>query len=52
MTENPFGDGQAAERIALVLQEFCNGSLQTGRLPVAVSANIAQWLGGALLSGD
>ncbi len=52
MVENPFGDGQAAERIALVLQEYCNGLLQTGRLPAAVSYSIAQWLGGAAVSGD
>ena len=52
MVENPFGDGQAAERIALVLQEYCNGQLQTGRLPAAVSFSIAQWLGGAAVSGD
>ncbi len=24
IVENPFGDGQAADRIALVLQEYCN----------------------------
>ncbi|NOT61736.1 MAG: UDP-N-acetylglucosamine 2-epimerase (non-hydrolyzing) [Acidobacteria bacterium] len=52
MVENPFGDGQAADRIALVLQEYCNGQLQTGRLPVAVSHSIAQWLGSSVLSGD
>ena len=52
LVENPFGDGQAADRIALVLQEYCNGLLQTGRLPAAVSYSIAQWLGGAAVSGD
>ena len=52
MVENPFGDGQAADRISLVLQEYCNGLLQTGRLPAAVSYSIAQWLGGAAVSGD